>query len=162
MEAGRLLAGLYPGEALGTLLDAGIRSFASLLEPDEVVHRGRGFRPYEPGLEALARERGVTVRLARFPIEDCSVPARSGLVDDALDWIDAELAAERPVYVHCWGGRGRTGLLVACWLIRHGRASAETYPEVLAALRTGIASASPDTREQADWVVAWAHGRVPR
>jgi phosphoserine aminotransferase len=162
VEPGRLLAGLYPGEALEPLLAAGIRSFVSLLEPDEVAHRGRGVRAYEPRLEALARERGVAIRLARFPIEDCSVPARDSLVDEALDWIDAELAAERPVYVHCWGGRGRTGLLVACWLIRQGRASAESYLEVLAGLRAGIASPSPDTAEQANWVATWARGRAAR
>ncbi len=162
VDPGRLLAGLYPGEMLEPLLALGIQSFVSLLEPDEVEQRGRGIRPYEPGLSALARERGVAVRLARFPIEDCSVPVSTAVVENALDWIDAEIGAQRPVYVHCWGGRGRTGLLVSCWLVRHGRASAESFLEVLAGLRAGISSPSPDTREQAEWVTAWARGRAAR
>ena len=37
-----------------------------------------------------------------------------------LDDVDAALADGRTVYVHCWGGIGRTGTVVGCWLMRHG------------------------------------------
>ncbi|MFZ5949388.1 MAG: fused DSP-PTPase phosphatase/NAD kinase-like protein [Candidatus Rifleibacteriota bacterium] len=32
------------------------------------------------------------------------------------------MAAGKPVYVHCWGGLGRTGVVVGCWSRRHGEA----------------------------------------
>jgi protein tyrosine phosphatase len=54
---------------------------------------------------------------------------------NVLDFIDAELAAERPVYVHCFGGIGRTGTVVGCWMIRHGLASKGDVTRVLARLR---------------------------
>ena len=37
-----------------------------------------------------------------------------------LDDVDAALADGGAVYVHCWGGIGRTGTVVGCWLVRHG------------------------------------------
>ncbi|MSR27507.1 MAG: hypothetical protein EXS06_10930, partial [Planctomycetaceae bacterium] len=42
--------------------------------------------------------------------------------DAILADIDAELAAGRPVYVHCWGGVGRTGTVVGLvHVARRGR-----------------------------------------
>ena len=26
----------------------------------------------------------------------------------------------RTIYLHCWGGVGRTGTIVACWFVYHG------------------------------------------
>ena len=46
-----------------------------------------------------------------MPIRDFSVPAPDDLVA-TLDAIDAELAAGGIVYVHCWAGCGRTGVVV--------------------------------------------------
>ena len=37
-----------------------------------------------------------------------------------LDAIDKDIADGRTVYVHCWGGIGRTGMVIGCWLVRHG------------------------------------------
>ena len=34
-----------------------------------------------------------------------------------------------PVYVHCWGGIGRTGTVVGCWLVRHGMTGDEALAE---------------------------------
>jgi len=33
---------------------------------------------------------------------------------EILDTIDAALSAKRIVYVHCWGGVGRTGTVIGC------------------------------------------------
>jgi protein-tyrosine phosphatase len=38
----------------------------------------------------------------------------------ALDTIDRVLADRRAIYIHCWGGIGRTGTVVGCYLVRHG------------------------------------------
>ena len=117
---GRFLAGEYPGARdpdkaqakVAAFLDAGITTFIDLTEPHELA-------PYEPFLPR------VDIDYCRFPICDVSVPANARHMNDILDAIDAALAARRNVYVHCWGGIGRTGTVVACWLQRHGRSPDE-------------------------------------
>ncbi len=68
--------------------------------------------PYASLVEPPARYLG-------WPIRDFSIPTRDGLVE-TLDEIDAELDAGGLVYVHCWAGCGRTGVVVGSWLVRHG------------------------------------------
>jgi hypothetical protein len=168
VEPARLLAGMYPGDRdpaeerrkLGALLGAGIRTFVSLMEEGELDHFIGRFRPYEPALQRLAGEHPGELRLLGFPIEDMDVPAPATL-ERALDAIDAEIARSRAVYVHCYGGLGRTGTLVGCWLIRHGRATPATFARVLAGLRTGIPGDSPQTDEQRAFVESWGRMRYP-
>jgi hypothetical protein len=55
------------------------------------------------------------------------------------------------VFGHCLGGRGRTGTVVGCWLLRHNWANPSTVLQVLAQLCRNAADASippPDTAEQ--------------
>jgi protein-tyrosine phosphatase len=159
---------MYPGDRdpaeerrkLGALLASGIRTFVSLLEEGELEHFPGRFRPYEPALERLAGEHSGEVRQLRFPVEDMDVPAPATL-ERALDAIDAEIARSRAVYLHCYGGLGRTGTLVGCWLIRHGRATPGTFADVLAALRAGIPGTSPQTDEQRAFVESWGRMRYP-
>jgi predicted protein tyrosine phosphatase len=61
------------------------------------------------------------------------------------------------VYIHCWGGIGRTGTVVGCWLVE--RESADGDPvEALRPLRGDCKKAhrrSPDTDEQEEFVRSW-------
>jgi ADP-ribosyl-[dinitrogen reductase] hydrolase len=52
-------------------------------------------------------------------------PSLSTVVDDVLDSIDAFLAEDRQVVVHCHGGRSRTGLILAAHMMRHGSSFAD-------------------------------------
>ena len=62
----------------------------------------------------------------RFAIVDRSVPSLPG-INTILDELIAALAHRETVYVHCWGGRGRTGTVVGCYLRRaRGLAGLET------------------------------------
>lgn len=147
---GKLLAGEYPGakepdkaaRKLDALLAAGVDSFVNLTEAGEKTWGGTPMVPYHRGLPA---------RHVRFPIPDTKVISDAGY-DEILEHIRDEIDAGRVVYVHCWGGKGRTGTVVGAWLIDQDGLG---YPEVLERmqeLRAGTRKAHhpvPDTREQA-------------
>ena len=159
VEPGRLLAGPYPAEYhpldthrnLHRLLEAGVRSFVSLMEAREETDEPDGPAPYVKHLEHAARRLGVSFAWERHAIHDMSVP-ELGRMDAILDGIEASLAAGRPVYAHCWRGRGRTGTVVGAYLIRRGLATPENFVRVIASLRPEGAGPSPETDEQIAFV----------
>lgn len=111
---GRFLAGEYPASIMqgsdawkksNDLVNAGVSVFVDLTEPGEL-------HPY-------AHKIGAAKHL-RFPIRDHSVPKSDQQIQGTLDAVDDHLNRGDMVYVHCWGGIGRTGLIVGCWLARHG------------------------------------------
>jgi hypothetical protein len=163
-----LLAGSYPGgrdpgdDAPGALaanlrayLDAGVDVFIDLTKPFELV-------PYERELLAQAQAAGVAVTYRRMSIYDVSVPTRDSMAG-ILNTIDKAIAAGHTVYVHCWGGVGRTGTVVGCWLVRHGmegRAALVRVQELFAA--SGLSNdhhrLSPETERQREFVRRWKEG----
>ena len=160
-DPGRLAAGEYPGaptakeaeDKLRMLLAAGIDHFIDLTEENERLV------PYAPSLAIVAPEMGISATHRRCPIRDVSVPSTCAQMRGILDAIDHALAAGKTVYVHCWGGVGRTGTTVGCWLVRHGLTGDQALAQ-LAELWRGVAKAyrsprSPETREQADYVRGW-------
>jgi len=157
----RLLAGEYPGhyveatarQKLGDLLNAGVRTFVDLTESRELT-------PYEDWLLSEAQARGVTVRYLRFPIEDLNVPTVPRM-REILTEITRALDADAPVYVHCWGGIGRTGTVVGCWLVERGHSGASAL-EQLDTLRMRSEKKrrpSPEMPEQLEFVRTWGSGR---
>ena len=75
-----------------------------------------------------------------------------------LDTIHEELAANRRVYVHCWGGVGRTGTVIGCLLVRRGAPgdqALEQFQELWKACAKSAKRESPETREQRDYVISW-------
>lgn len=162
---GMLLAGCSPGDAtlavarrkLGILLDAGIRVFINLQEPDERDWQNSLFAPYEPTVAELARHARMEVTCVRFPIPDMQVASRQ-TYRHILDLIDRAVALSQPVCVHCWGGRGRTGTVVGCYLVRHGLATPDTVFETIQRLRQYESKAhepSPQTEAQREMVASW-------
>lgn len=162
---GKLLAGCYPGapdpdEALQKhkgLLDCGIGEIVSLMEPNEIDHSGNVFIGYKAPMKALAVEMNVPISFQQFPIKDLGIPSCEDM-RHILDHIDTAIEKNRPVYVHCWGGRGRTGTVVGCYLARHGYATGEKVLELIRTLRNGTADAhldSPETDRQRTMVIEW-------
>lgn len=64
-----------------------------------------------------------------LPVRDFTAPTPQQLAT-AVAWIDRQLEDDRPTLVHCGGGRGRTGTVLAGWLVAHGRTVEAAVAEV--------------------------------
>jgi protein-tyrosine phosphatase len=155
---GKLLAGEYPGardpqearKKLRRFLDAGVRHFIDLTEVGEL----------EPYAELLAKEAGsIETTYERIPIRDVNVPREPQTMLKIIATIDRALAMNGIAYLHCWGGVGRTGLAVVCWLQEQGRTPDEALAELSKKWCTSAKSkrkpSSPETPEQVKWVKEW-------
>jgi protein-tyrosine phosphatase len=155
---GRLLAGPYPAtysekltrEKLTKFLDAGIRTFINLTEEHELA-------PYDDVLRELSVERGVETTHVRQSIRDLDIPRERRQMVAILSLIRDELAAERPVYIHCWGGIGRTGTVAGCWLVEAGLGGDDALKRIAELRRhvTGWYTRSPESDEQCRYVREW-------
>ncbi len=170
---GQLLAGSYPSGAteeerdkvLRALLDAGIRSVINLTEEEEIrqAEGGNHYLPYEDRLEQLAEERGLVVEIARYEFEYGSAPTEQEM-ELVLDALDAEIEGRNsPTLVHCSTGHGRTGVVVGCYLARHGIASGKQALEKIRELRSHdpelAKHKSPENIVQERFVTRWKEGR---
>ncbi len=158
---GRFAAGAYPNpdprnDKVGQLLDAGINLFVNLTQdyPGGTDHKMNRY-------DIRAAERHATV--VRRDIADNDVTSEDEMIA-TLDVIDHHLRDGCNVYVHCWGGSGRTGTVVGCWLRRHGYAGSGEVIELLRRLRAegdrkGGHKPTPQTGPQHRMVLEWPYGR---
>ena len=165
VREGRFAAGEYPGDQnsreaaakVRMLLEAGIDCFIDLTQERD------GLLPYEQIAHKQAGTLGRSVRRESHPIRDMSVPRGAKDMAAILDDIDEALDQGRNVYVHCWGGIGRTGTVVGCWLVRHGLTGqgaldqiAEWWEHVEKRWRQPL---SPQTPAQRAYVRNWIEPR---
>lgn len=164
----QLLAGCYPGDAdpetarkkITYLLRYGIRHIINLMEEGERDKFYGEYAPYEDILKEAAKAMKAEVTLSRFPIKDFGIAPREKIAA-VLDEIDANISEGKRVYVHCWGGIGRTGMIVGCYLVRHGYADGETVMDKIKELRSNISNAfisSPESAMQKEVVKTWKFG----
>jgi protein-tyrosine phosphatase len=143
----------YPGDLkleaardkLTALLNAGITDFFDLTEAHEL-------KPYEKLLHQLATERGIKVHYQRFPIRDVDIPTPETL-EATLAGLAATVAVGRKAVVHCWGGVGRTGTVIGCYLVRHLQMTGSESLAHIAGEWKGVAKShrkpkSPETSAQ--------------
>ena len=156
---GKLLSGEYPRnldtpssiEKLARLTEAGVSAFIDLTE------EGEPLKPYAYLLNGPSHE--------RFGIKDQSVPVTDELTKQALDAIDRHLEAGETVYVHCWGGVGRTGTIIGCWLSRHhepGQAALDKLKELWKKNpKRHRRPRSPENDLQDDYILTWGDKEKP-
>jgi len=167
----RFAAGAYPSssdwvvgnpvpEVVEQLLTAGVETFVNLCQDDRTTH------PSGTDLHLARYHESVRGRaeVLVHPIPDMGLP--DGGPDEMveiLNALDEALNAGRTSYVHCWGGSGRTGTVVGCWLRRHGLAGPDEVLEVLRNLRMagdrdGGHQDTPQTGDQRWMVETWEEG----
>ena len=148
----QLMAGGYPAsvdddetdELLLTLIrDYGFDTFVCLQEevnahaPERAWRGGRAPRPYMHDIRRIMSQHKRDIPFPKvdflhLPIVDGSVTA-DALIDALCDDLIARIRAGRRLYVHCWGGHGRTGTVVAIIL---GRMYDITCAQALARTQT--------------------------
>ena len=155
-------AGEYPGDKYGEKAETKIRQmhhfsvrhFIDLTEEGEL-------NPYAHLLSSDSTH-------TRFPIRDVSVP-------DSLDEVHRLIGKimelsnrdDGYVYIHCWGGVGRTGTFVGCLLAED--METPTFDAVMKRLRCQFSEmpksahrVTPETKEQETFIKEYIEGIVAR
>ncbi|MFN8222021.1 MAG: hypothetical protein U0R50_02085 [Gaiellales bacterium] len=147
----RLIAGGFPfdgedGSRVARYEALGVGVFVDLTHPTDPLPS------YEPHLSSATR--------IAHPIVDMATPTVPQM-RRILDDIDEGLSGDGAVYVHCWGGIGRTGTVVGCWLQRHGLDEGDAIARIAALRRMALDSSmpSPQTTAQRAMVRGWRRGR---
>jgi protein-tyrosine phosphatase len=160
---GRFLAGEYPGSwdndrtrpRLDSFLEAGFNTFIDLTSEGELL-------PYAPILAEQAGYYSLSVNYQRFSIGDFGIPT-VGHMKTILDTIDRSMNEDRKIYVHCWGGVGRTGTTVGCYLVRQGKTGDEALAQLAAwwqqVPKRMLHPRSPETDEQVKFIREWKVGQ---
>lgn len=146
--ADKVYAGEYAGdlsnprEKINQICNFGITHFIDLTEDGEL-------KPYVQLLPPDAR-------YLRFPIKDVSVPPSYKRVYQLMGYINSVISNQKnKVYIHCWGGVGRTGTIVGCLYEYLG----EDFEAAMTHLRNAFMECpksayrhTPETTEQMDFI----------
>lgn len=148
---GIIYAGEYPGDKNGEIAKQkiermyhfGVRHFIDLTEEGEL-------RPYNHLLPS-------DTTYTRFQITDCGAPKSIESVQRLLLRIEELKKMDGYVYVHCWGGVGRTGTIIACYLDQNW--DEPDLNKTLEVLRRNFSKMpksayreTPETKEQIDFI----------
>ena len=162
VEEDRLLAGEHPGgfdlettrRRMDAFLEAGVNIFIDLTQTYELF-------PYESILKEQAKNYGFNTAYHCYPILDHSVPSAETMTT-ILNTIDEAINNGGCAYVHCWGGVGRTGMVVGCYLVRHGIENKQALARVNQLYKTRpnnpYFSHSPENNEQIEFILNWHEG----
>jgi hypothetical protein len=123
VEPGSILAGEYPGaldpdqaaHRVDLLIANGVRTFVDLTSCSTT---DRHLLPYEHLIAPAAERHEVEASWVNHPLPDMGVGTRGDY--DSIVATIVEATERGVVYVHCWGGIGRTATVVGCLLVDQG------------------------------------------
>jgi protein-tyrosine phosphatase len=106
-----------PGSSLNSILEwtrfmrrQGVSRVCCLLDPQQLA-------TFSVDLEAEYKRQFGADRVLMWSVEDHHLCSHEALVENILPFLrTADLLGERAV-VHCWGGNGRAGHVLAAWLV---------------------------------------------
>ncbi len=90
-----------------------------MMEPEEAKSLGLGRQP-----ELCADH---DIQYVNCPVEDHGIPDQADMVVATADLALAALATGRTIATHCFAGLGRSPLMAATILVRHGIASDQAW-----------------------------------
>ena len=78
-----------------------------------------------------------------------------------LNVIEERMSRNEVVLLHCWGGRGRAGLVAACLVARRKIATGQAALNFVARKRfeTGLFAPAPETETQLEFARGGTEGR---
>ncbi len=133
----RLLAMAYPTDReIERLAELGITTIVALFET--------------PPDTSAAMRRGL--RYIHLPYEDMTPPSPE-LIREFVGLMEGAFASGEKVAVHCMAGLGRTGTLIACYLVHTGSGPAEAI-EYVRGRRPGAIQTAEQERAVARCVAA--------
>ena len=161
--SGKLFAGEYPGhpsqdiarKRIESLVEMGVSTFVDLTSAADAME------PYEPFLAEMEEHTGRKLIRLSFPIPDMGVPDNEEIMRAAMEAIREATERNPAAYVHCWGGIGRTGTVIGCWLRECGVGSVEALLRVQKLYSRHMPKSkripkSPQTPAQLDYVKFWS------
>jgi protein-tyrosine phosphatase len=127
-------------------------------DAQKLIMRAKEVRGWEEGLMEVSDEDASLLNIGQekldllhLPIVDGSISSDQSMSDLADDCCQRVLKGQR-LYIHCWGGHGRTGTLVAIMLSRlYGLSGLDAlhYTQMMHDVRISSQNtASPQTRSQ--------------
>jgi hypothetical protein len=156
----KFLAGGYPipspneeiiRRSMAAFLNAGFNAYIDLTRVGELP-------AYLPILQEEAERYGISLTYHRINIQDRGLPSHKQMIL-LLDTLDVALASGQKVFLHCWGGIGRTGTTVGCWLVRHGMTGGQALIRLnelyLTSEQSRIFPQSPETDAQMKFILDW-------
>ncbi|OED37172.1 hypothetical protein AB833_24660 [Chromatiales bacterium (ex Bugula neritina AB1)] len=118
------------------LQNVGVSAIVSLLEPQEACQLGLQDEPRHC-------ER-FDIQFRQFPITDMQLPDDIDAFVQFINRLHGEVVHGSHAVVHCRAGIGRTGMVAASLLIKHGRQPQQALHQLIEARGVEM----PDTEEQ--------------
>jgi protein-tyrosine phosphatase len=119
---GIIFLGRAPGhgsdrhEDFREIKQAGVSKIYSLQEEQELLYLSNGTENIENRRESLS---ALGIEMVHSPVRDFGVPAIEQ-AEELTKMILSDVTEGKNVLIHCMGGLGRTGTIVACVLVRTG------------------------------------------
>jgi len=155
---GRFRAGEHPaiGSVDGTRLKICWLSAQGINFILDLTESGEADVNYPTYINDVSSALHKSITYKRFPIQDWSTPPHEEMVK-ILDLVEEELSEGKNIYIHCYGGLGRTGLIVGCYLGNHGFHGNQALVKIeeLRNKIPGEQKKSPETEKQRRMVVKW-------
>eukprot|EP01041_Mallomonas_annulata_P007878 gene7878-16121_t len=181
---GKILVGAYPAsvddsetfDLLTSIMLLGVTRFVCLQQEyrtkgvtEYMWRNGQALRPYFEDVKAIAREKDsfpwltglkdipseTDYKFVHFPIKDCSVTDDDRVMALCIDLVRFVSEGE-VMYVHCWGGHGRTGTVISIMLhLMYGLSADQSmaFCQLAHDLRQcPVVVGSPQTQTQRDQV----------